>query len=267
MDPATIGWPLLVWVIFFLARLRSRRSGRKDMASPEAMGQGARWSGPEALLVVVALVVLMLVVAHFVDQAGVHAATTQRTHFWTPTQIMVGVLAAALLISFAYTYHGYTRMVILALSLPLWLFADRVMFAPTSWSRSLEQRLAWTRNEFLANPALILWPLYVVFVFELIQLFTPAHRPEVSTGSLSPPAADIKYKQCLGCRRFVAMIERQCPYCHYSFASVPVSPTSTPVPAPQPSSDGGEWCSRCGVRVPTEANFCARCGYDLARQR
>jgi RNA polymerase subunit RPABC4/transcription elongation factor Spt4 len=265
-DPATIGWPVLVWVIFFLVRLRSRRSGRKTAESSNALGQGRLLGEPLALFAVVALVILMLVVAQFVDQTGARATAAQRAHFWTPAEIIVGALAAALLIYFAFTSHGHARMATLALSLPLWLFADRIMFAPTSWSHSLEQRLRWTRNEFLANPALLLWPLYVFFVYGLIRLFTPAYRPAVSTGSPSAPPAETKYKQCLGCRRFVAMNESQCPHCRYSFASVPGSPTSAPAAARPSTSPGGEWCSHCGAPVRTEANFCARCGLELSKQ-
>jgi hypothetical protein len=228
MDPATIGWPLLVWLIFFLGRLRGRASGRKERESAEAMGRRAQRVEPIYLGIVVFLLIVMIVAARAADQADVGASSTQTAVVGTaageatwPQMIIVGLAGLAPPI-YAFTRHGGDRIVSLVVWVPLWLFAAGVTYlAPSPRSNSLEGRLEWALNELLANPATIQWPLYVFFVFGLIRLFSGA----------------------------------------------PLSPASAYSAAPPPSSHGGEWCSHCGAPLRAEANFCARCGYDLAKQR
>jgi hypothetical protein len=76
MDPATIGWLLFVWFIYSARRL-GRASGRKEIASTEAMGQGGQWGGPKALIVVIFLLILMFVVAWAAGQVDRGAPSTQ----------------------------------------------------------------------------------------------------------------------------------------------------------------------------------------------
>jgi RNA polymerase subunit RPABC4/transcription elongation factor Spt4 len=273
-DPLTIVWPLLLWLIFFWRRRAARKSGRKDIESTEAMGQGAPSAEPTTLIVVVFLAIVMFVVALAADQADMGALPTQRAVVGTVTAQLSGDYVFAIVVvvisslGLCFELHGQARIISLVLWWPFWSFATSAVHpVPTPWSNSLEGRLRWALNEFLTNPnpATILWPLYVFFVFALIRLFTGAPRPEVTTGLQSVPTPVIK--QCLGCGRFVAIDERECPYCHYSFASASVTPTSAPSATPPPSAHGGEWCSHCGAPVRAEANFCARCGFELFKQR
>ena len=94
----------------------------------------------------------------------------------TVGQTFIVAVAAMVPLVWAFTHHGFTRMLTLMLWLPWVLFVARVVYMNQSPSAPLELRLRWALMDLGMDPVTIAWPVLALLSFGLIRLFTAPRR-------------------------------------------------------------------------------------------